>query len=147
MAIRVTSHVVGIDELRAELQAIADRGGNPREAFDDVERDFREHMMPAVFRSEGGSIGARWKAWSASYRRRKKPGTMLNLANGSGLYESFTSMTDRYKVRQTTKDSVKVGSRHPLAHLHDQGAGSLPRRRLVKVTENDAERWAGYIAD
>lgn len=120
---------VGIKELKAELEAAAARGKDPRPAFRDIADDIREAERQYLAR-------ARWAPLSPEYAARKAAqgrGSKVGVYSGQ-LLDSLVSTSNRYHVEKITDDSVMVGTKNPVARLFDKGTGRQPKRKLVRLS-------------
>ncbi len=53
-----------------------------------------------------------------------------------------------YQVRRFNKMSITIGTRHPLASIHDKGTrGKLPARPLISVSPTDRAAFRDAFAE
>ena len=120
--------------------------------FDSVINDLRP-IWPDVrdkfwqiekqqFDSEGsaGRTG-RWPKLSKRYEARKiaRYGTGLRILHATGdLRASLTGQTSD-TIYRTTKDTIEIGTTLPYARLHHIGAGRLPIRKPIDMSERQRE--------
>jgi hypothetical protein len=159
--IRVEVDEAQLKAFRAELRAIRSAGEDPRPAFAQVIEDFLG-MEKAVFTTQGASIGPRWapigarSAGTRGFSRTSKKGRVSKkvyrnphpLQLTRALYRSLTQPRARYAIRRVSMDGVTLGTRDPVAHLHDLGTRKkLPQRRLMDIDRRVEDRWLGYVED
>lgn len=114
------------------LDAIANAATNPRDAFVEVGDLFLDRER----RYFGTAQWIPLKPDSA--RRKRKRGLPARPLVGGTLEKSLTVKGARYTVRRINRLSIVMGTRHPLAHIHDKGTrGKLPRRPLISVSKAD----------
>jgi phage gpG-like protein len=156
--VKVEASVDGVDAVLRSLDALGERLTDLRPVFTDVADDFHR-MESRLFASHGGSAGEPW-ASSAS-------GSPVTLeGRRAKMRRSLTTPRVNGAVQRITRNSVTLGSTHPLAHVHQGGtgaryvktykgkplakpryAGSLPRRAVFNVGETDIARWHTMISD
>lgn len=126
-----------VDRLEGMSSALAD----PRAAFNEV-GDLFLTSQAQFFRSN------QWTPLRPDTVRRKlKRGRGSRPLVGGPLEKSMTVKGSRYSIRRVNKLSILMGTRHPAAHLHNQGTrGSLPRRPLIRVTPDDRRAYRGVFA-
>lgn len=125
------------------LKGREDRMKHLRPAFDAVADDFLE-MQRVRFAG-----GAGWEPLSAAYAVRKARGgrSPLPLAGGD-LEKSMTTQRAKFSLRRIGKTHMVVGTRDPVANLHNSGTrGRLPKRKLVVVRAVDRARWGRIFSD
>jgi hypothetical protein len=83
------------------------------------------------------------------YRLRKVQdvGVIPILQYTGGLYQSLTQEGAANYVREETADTLRVGSSNPLARYHHQGAGRLPRREVIVVTDAEGREHLEVIEE
>lgn len=104
---------------------------------DDVERTVIEHERQ-TFATEGTSAGTPWKPLSAPYSRRKVRAGRRDLLVVSGSLRASLTGGTLWKSEKVSPDHLRLGSRHPLAHLHQRGTKGkqLPARPVLVVTRS-----------
>lgn len=142
-----------LEAMRAELAAMRAAGEDPRAAFAAIVEDFLA-MERGVFTSQGASIGARWEpigARSTRSRTTRSRTVYRNphpLISSGDLMRSLTSSHAKFAIRKVTRDGMTIGTKDPVAHLHDDGTPrKLPRRQLLKVDRAVENRWLGLLED
>jgi hypothetical protein len=90
-----------------------------------------------------------WVPLSDVYRLRKVQdvGVIPILQYTGGLYQSLTQEGAANYVREETADTLRVGSSNPLARYHHQGAGRLPRREVIVVTDAEGREHLEVIEE
>lgn len=143
MRVEVRLDEAGAQHLLDALRGRAERAGNLRAALHDVADDFYN-----IERQWFATGAGHWKPLSADWARRKAAGGrgVIPLAGGD-LEKSLTVKGRKFAVRRVSKDSLFVGTRDPVAHLHHEGTkgGRLPKRPLVEITRQDTARWAAML--
>lgn len=136
-------------ELRFNAQSLLDRldgmeafAADPKAALSDSADLFFTKIEPRYFRS------AQWTPLKPdSVRRKRRLNRPLRPLAGGSLEKSLTVKGARYQVRRINKMSVTVGTRHPLASIHDKGTrGALPRRPLISVSQGDRDQIRSIFA-
>ena len=114
-----------IDDFRNFWPAITKR-------FYDIER--------AQFNTEGArGASGKWKALSPGYARfkaRKFPGQTI-LKASTALFESMTSPDAFDSIFIPDRTQLTLGTKALYALAHQQGAGRLPARPIISLTETD----------
>jgi hypothetical protein len=90
-----------------------------------------------------------WVPLSDAYRLRKVQdvGVIPILQYAGGLYQSLTQEGAANYVREETADTLRVGSSNPLARYHHQGAGRLPKREVIVVTDAEGREHLEVIEE
>jgi histone acetyltransferase (RNA polymerase elongator complex component) len=98
----------------------------------DVRLDHQRHYMD----SEGSG---EWPELSVGYARDKEAavGFLPILQYTTRMYRSLTEEGADNYVREEDTDSLKVGSSDPKASWHHHGAGRLPVREVIRVTDEE----------
>ncbi len=134
--------VVNIDAKAVldQLAGMASAATDPREAFVEVGDLFLDQEKK-YWRS------ASWIPLKPdSARRKAKRGRSTRPLVGGSLEKSLTIKGARYTVRRINKQSITMGTRHPLANIHDKGTrGALPRRPLISVSKADRAAYRGVF--
>lgn len=123
---------------RLLLDDVAGRVDKPWAALRAADESFRRREARIFATGNGGS----WAPDELSTVKIK--GSARVLIDSGGLLDSLTKVGDRYHVRRVEGDSLLLGTRNPVAHLHAKGARGMPRRNPVPPT-TAAER--GVYAD
>jgi phage gpG-like protein len=152
--------VVTVDDsgVQRTLERIAANLNDLRPVFERIADDFHS-MESRLFTSRGGSASEPW-APSASGHAVTLTGQRERLKRSLTLTKVSKSVT------RITRNSVTLGSTHPLAHLHQGGtgpryartykgkplakpryAGSLPRRVVLSVRPEDEQRWNSMLSE
>lgn len=124
---------------RLLLDGVAERVDKPWAALRAADEEFRKREARIFATGNGGS----WAPDDLSTVKTK--GSARVLVDSGDLLASLTRVGDRYHVRQVNGDSITLGTRNPVAHLHAKGARGMPRRNPVPPT-TAAERGV-YAAD
>jgi phage gpG-like protein len=129
--------------LSTKLEGLAGRAAAIRPAlvliaddFLDEERDLfagRAHWAPLD------------PAWAARKAKRGL-GTRTLVLTGH-LERSLVSTDSKYSVRQVDGNELLVGTRDPVAILHQAGTRKMPPRPPVRTTNETQRRWAGILHD
>lgn len=100
----------------------------------DVRLDYQRRYMD----SEGGGD---WPELSAGYARDKEAavGNLPILQYTTRMYRSLTEEGAPNYVREETATTLSVGSSDPKARLHHEGAGRLPVREVIRVTNEEGQ--------
>jgi hypothetical protein len=132
----------GLQTALSMLQGREDRAEQLRPAFEAVAVDFR-NLEKRRFSGQAG-----WAPLSPEYAKRKAAGgrPARPLAGGA-LERSLTVQRSRFSVRRINRASMFVGTRNPVANLHNSGTKRMPKRPLVAVRSSDTARWARIFAD
>lgn len=145
---RLSVDVLGDRNLLDRLDLIRARVQDPRVALNLVADDFLETER----RRFAG--GANWAPLSPTYAADKlRRGRSTRPLVDGPLERSLTVRRSPGSLRRITKEGMRVGTRLPVARLH-QGSkeqprhpgGVLPRRPLVDISSADAERWRRIVA-
>lgn len=130
--------VDGQSVLLRALKQIEHEVSDWRPAWAECEQLF--YLIEArQFGSEGGRGGDRWQALSAAYKAWKEvhyPGKPILVREGD-LKASLTGKDNKYSIREVLPMSLTLGSAHPAATAHQRGAGRLPRRSPLIITNSD----------
>lgn len=121
-----------LDENFKDLSPIWD---DVRDAFWNIEED--------QFQSEGAKgRSGRWAPLSPKYEKQKiaRYGTFAVIAGvliaSENLYKSMTRET-AHTVYRKDKKSMTVGTNLPYAAYHQRGAGRLPKREIISLSEKN----------
>lgn len=126
--------VTGVASARARIREVSQRAANPAPGLAQVPPILERHV-DETFASRGATVGWRWKPLSKRYGARKMlTSTRGPLILSGGLRESFSG--GRWHIDVKTMNSLRWGTRHPLAHLHQRGSKGrrVPARPFVVVT-------------
>ena len=108
----------------------------------DVRLDFERRYLD----SEGAG---RWTPLDDEYRLHKveRVGQVPILQYTGRLYRSLTEQGAPGYVREETADSLRVGSSNPLARYHQEGAGRLPKREVIVITDEEGHEHLRVIEE
>lgn len=116
----------------------------------DVRLDYQRRHMDTE--NAGG-----WTPLDDEYRLQKVEdvGAIPILQYTGRLYQSVTSEGAANYVREETGQTLRVGSSNPLARYHHEGAGRLPKREVIVITDEEGrehlevieENYAGIAHD
>lgn len=83
-----------------------------------------------------------------SARRKAAKGRSIRPLAGGALEKSLTGR-GAGSIRRLNKQSVVIGTRDPVAHLHQNGArgGRLPVRKVINVSAADRDEFRQVFAD
>lgn len=98
----------------------------------DVRLDHERHWLD----SEGEGT---WPENSAGYQADKERavGNLLTLQFSTRMYRSLTEEGADNYVREEGAGSLKVGSSDPKARWHHEGAGRLPVREVIRISDEE----------
>lgn len=133
---------IGFKELKANLEAAAARGKDPKPAFQDIADDIRSAEKQYLGR-------VRWAPLSPEYAARKArqgKGSQVGVLTGN-LLESLTNPSHRYHVEKITDDSLVVGTKNPVARLFDKGTSKQPKRKLVRLSPKNRRQMLQTLTD
>lgn len=144
---RIDVDVLGAQDLLQRLKVIRANASDARDALNAVADDFLD-VERARFRG-----AAHWQPLTAQSAAQKVlHGRSARPLAGGALEKSMTVARSKYSVRRVRKDGVLVGTRDPVARLHQNGTkkrkrgGALPARPIVDVRPSDQTRWRDIIA-
>lgn len=132
------SRVIGERKLFEAIDRLAELLSDQRERGwqenVDVRLDFERRWLD----SEGNG---EWPELSAGYARDKERaiGNLPVLQFSTRMYRSLTEEGADNYVREESADSLKVGSSDPKARGHHGGAGNLPVREVIRITDEEAQ--------
>jgi hypothetical protein len=108
----------------------------------DVRLDFERRFLD----SEGNG---RWVPLNDNYLLRKveEVGQKPILQFFGRLHRSLTEEGAPDFVREETATSLLVGSADPLARYHHEGAGRLPKREVIVVTDEEGREHLKVIEE
>lgn len=138
---RITLTVEGEAEFDREFSRIDAAFSDLRPIWPDVRDKFRG-IEKEQFDSEGsdGRTG-KWKKLTARYEAQKiaRYGAGLKIMQATGdLRASLTGQTAN-TIYRTTKDEITIGTALPYARPHHTGAGNLPIRKLIDLSDRQRE--------
>lgn len=83
--------------------------------------------------------GGGWTPLNDEYRLEKieEVGALPILQYSGGLYRSLTDEGAPNYVREEGPRTLRVGSSNPLARYHHEGAGRLPKREVIVITDTE----------
>ncbi len=98
------------------------------------------------FETQGAYGGQAWAPITPATMERRDP-TRFMMLTGT-LWASLTQEGARYGYAILTPDSVRVGSRDPVAHLIEYGTVKMQARDVEgEPPDHEVERWADLVAD
>lgn len=104
----------------------------------------------AVLRVEQQAAWLRGASWRplkpVSAARKARRGRSTRPLVGGALERSLTTARAAGSVRRLAKRSVVVGTRNPVAHLHQGGTRNMPARKVVSVTAADRDALRAVFA-
>ena len=136
--------IEGDEAFEARRRQIRDRAAS-RAPFDAIGDDFL-NLQEARFHGAAG-----WKPLSEAYARRKaRAGRSIEPLVGGVLEKSVTRRNTKYSVRRIEGDSIVMGTRDPVAHLHQDGTKGasgkgMPARPVILITAEDRQRWRELV--
>lgn len=142
---RLTAEISGDQQINHELLAITDRALNATPVWEAIMIDL-EHVERGQFDSEGGDASGGWQQLSDSwlaYKTRNGYDTRILRMTGA-LFDSLTSGTADYAVREITPLGFTFGTTRPHAGVHQRGSrdGRVPQRKFLELTQ---ERREAYV--
>ncbi len=132
----------GMKELRANLAAAAERGGNPQPVLREVADDFRQAERAYLGRVRWTPLSPEYAAWKA----RNGHGNRVGVYTG-GLLNSLTNEGDRYHYERVTNEGLEVGTKNPVARLFDKGTSKQPKRKLIRLSPRNRREMLTTITD
>lgn len=138
--------VRGEKELFAAIDRLIDVVGDQRKRGwqdnVDIRLDYQRRHMDTE--NAGG-----WTPLNDAYRLRKieEVGVIPILQYSGGMYRSLTEEGAPNYVREENADSLKVGSSDPKARWHHEGAGRLPVREVIVVTDAEGREHMDVITE
>lgn len=145
---RIEADVFGDRALLDRLRLMRTQAQAPRAALHGVADDFLR-LMATRF-----SGTAHWKPLTvgAAQQKAKKGRPTIPLAGGE-LERSLTVRGSRGSVRRVNKNGMLVGTRNPVARLHQGGTkerrpgGRLPARPIIEIGQADRDRWSELFSE
>lgn len=139
MPVRITFSFYGDVQIDRTLAGLEFRGEDASPAWEWMGDDFTKSEA-RQFRSQGAYASGGWPPLSPQYARwkaRHYPGkTILRRTD-----ELFRSLTVGPAIRIIEPEFAVFGSEVDYGRYHQEGSGSLPRRRPVELTENRRREW------
>lgn len=132
------SRVIGEQRLFESIDRLTELISDQRErgwqGNVDVRLDFETRWLD----SEGNG---EWPELTAGYARDKERavGNLPTLQFSTRMYRSLTEEGADNYVREESANSLKVGSADPKARWHHEGAGRLPVREVIRITDEEAQ--------
>jgi hypothetical protein len=138
----ISAKAVGFKELKADLEAAAARGKDPRPAFRDIADDIRSAEKQYLGR-------VRWAPLSPEYAARKaRMGKGTKVGSYSGvLLDSLVDPGNRFHIEKITDASVTVATKNPVAKLFNKGTSKQPARRLVRLSPKNRRQMLTTLTD
>lgn len=134
-----------VERALAQLGKVRSAMGDQRPIFAEVVEPEFYRMQADRFDTEGG--GDHWQRLSVTYaawKARHFPGRRVLEREGL-LKESLTRRGGRFQVRRLSGRELVIGTRHPAALFHQQGARRMPKRQIINLTAADQRRIQGLI--
>jgi len=111
--------------------------------------------MGSLFANTGGRVNAsrlieqpRWKELNPKYKAWKAKIVPFGTLVFSGeLASSFTEKGANYNIEKIGKKEAVFGSSHPLARIHQEGLGKVPKRPIVFESEFRNKAFLRILAD
>lgn len=90
-----------------------------------------------------------WTPLNDEYRLQKVEdvGAIPILQYTGRLYRSLTEQGAAGYVQEEGADFLRIGSSNPLARIHHKGAGRLPRREVIAVTDEEGREHLEIIEE
>lgn len=135
---RFQIEVDGVMLIDRTLARFTQRIDDARPAFEEV-ADLFARELGKQFATEGGHASGQWRALSpkyAAWKARNYPGKKI-LERSGDLKRSLTRRP--FGVEVIREHDMHIGTGVPYARFHQRGAGRLPRRPPLALTE-DAKR-------
>lgn len=127
----------------ARLQELRHRAGTLRPALLAIAEDF--HAEEA----ELFAGRAHWKPLDPAWTARKAAlgfGSRTLVLRGH-LEESLIGTGGKWSVQEISDNELLVGTKDPVAHLHQAGTKKMPARQPVRTTRESQRRWATILHD
>jgi phage gpG-like protein len=138
---RITLIVEGEAEFDREFVRLDATFSDLTPIWPDVRDKFWE-IEEQQFDSEGSAgRSGKWKRLSKRYEVQKiaRYGAGLKILQATGdLKSSLTGQTSD-TIYRTSKDEIMIGTSLPYARHHHQGAGRLPQRKPIDLSERQRE--------
>ena len=136
--------VVGVD-----AEGLLNRLDGLAEFVDSPSAAWREIADLFLTREQTYLRTAQWIPLKPDTIRRKlKLGRTSRPLLGGTLERSLTRKGAQFTVRRISTKSITIGTRHPLASIHDKGTrGALPRRPLISVSQADRAAYRSIFAE
>lgn len=139
---RISLIVEGVAEFDRTFSRFDATISDLRPIWPDVRDEFWQ-IEKEQFDSEGASgRSGKWQKLSARYAAQKiaRYGSGLKIMQATGdLRASLTGQTGD-TVYRTSKDEIMIGTVLPYARDHHIGAGRLPVRKIIDLSERQRER-------
>lgn len=118
------------------LRVLSERVEHPEQVWPSVERTIYDAEREQWDSKGAFMLGRPWKRLDARYASRKSSGQRSPLVLSGSLRASFTGVGE-HAIRVKGKSSIRLGSSHPLARLHQSGskAGQVPSRPMLRLTK------------
>lgn len=142
MPVRLTFTVLGDVQVDRTLEAIDERIVDMRPAWEALQARFlrvERRQFESQGRYSGGwaPLSPRYAAWKA----RHYPGkTILRRTD-----DLFRSLTEGPEVAVLEPGYMVLGTAVEYAEYHQQGAGRLPRRRPVELSDYERREWVKVV--
>lgn len=133
----------GIANMKVATEAMIARALDLRPVFEVMHQAWTVEMIEQ-FATEGSYyMGEQWAPLSPEYAKRKmrKYGPMPILIATGALVKSLIGEGGEH-VKQIGPDHAVFGTSVPYAQYHQGGTGKMPKRQIIKVTDQLAR--VGY---
>lgn len=138
--LKITFEVEGEKQLSRSLGLLIDHSSDLRPVWPEIRENFIENEE-RQFSSEGHHASGGWKPLSPKYadwKERHYPGRPILVLSGA-LRESLTGGSGF--LYRTGRLSMSIGTKNPVGSYHQRGAGHLPRRPPIELTERQKGKW------
>lgn len=140
--------IKGLRSASQRIKMTGERSESLRPVWPKIERYLREQFL-RQFETDGAALGRPWKPLEARYAAEKAAEGLRDiLVSTGGLRASYLG-EGRWKVSEQTDSTLRVGSKHPLAHIHQRGTprGHVPARPVLQVTAEMKREVRKMISD
>jgi hypothetical protein len=143
----MTEYVKITEGVRAYLDLLTGRVRNPREPLLHLVPEIRA-FFARQFETAGSEGGQSWAPLSAATMERHGVRPQMLMETGT-LWASLTQEGAKYSYAILNGDSIRVGTRDPVAHLLRDGTrrGIPPRDIEGEPPAPTQERWSDLVAD
>jgi phage gpG-like protein len=140
--IRFSASVDGVDVLNRAFNRIDQFVSDFRSVWPNVAKEFYA-IEEGQFASQGArGLSGKWAPLSkayAKYKAKRFPGQTILKASTS-LYESMTNPDAPDSIFRMDARELTIGTKDPKGMGHQRGAGRLPVRPIISLTEADKRK-------